>query len=365
MKLNEISNHYKKLNSNQKRRFEFFLNMLMEQCEKAMVLRGPYRFILDSNIIIRFENMSNSNNFEGLLAIMAFFIFYRKQSVFKADLLITPPVFYEFFRLKNMKTLVEFWENFKSIRFMIEDTLNIDVLFKNLDSFEKTNSFIKLIEDDANKIKKELIEINKKEWNYDFIRKPGGVVGFARRDEFMIEVPPLSAAEHLYEELDTQYYHPYYVGLFLKDHIAYKLVNNPNNNQEIINKYLDDHKYNLREVLFIDKRNRLKGLADIEVLTYCNLTSQFDQQPHSSYFPASIPLTLDTNLFISLVRYSQCSIASPKIIGGVDDKASFKAKLESSFDDIKRRMTRADNKQRQLVKASADFLGEVSELFDN
>ncbi|MFM4702265.1 hypothetical protein [Aeromonas bivalvium] len=308
---------------------------------------------------MRLEDFKKESFQEGLLSIMLFFDYYKQQSQFKADLVVTPVVFYEFFRLQNVSNLKEYWANFKSIRRLIEDNLGADVLFDDLDSFEKTEYYISCIEHDSNLIKKRLLEIKGNEFRYDFIRPPGGVMGALRQDG-MIEVAPISAAVHLYEDLNTQYFHPYYVALFLKDHMAHKLSTNPDNNLDVAKKF--DNEYLLREIVHLDKKGRVKGLADIELLWKGNIRNQFNIQSRGNYHPASIPLTVDTNLYLSLQKMSDYGVSSDPIVGG-EDPAIMKTKMESSFDDANRRMTRAKEQQSEFNKSRSKYLTRISSKF--
>lgn len=360
MDVNDISLHFHNLSNEKKGRFLVNFKILLELAQDAMALRGPYRFVLDSNIIMRLEDFEKENFQEGLLATMLFFDFYKKQSQFKADLIVTPVVFYEFFRLQNVSNLKEYWARFQSIRSLIEDNLGAEVLFENLDSFENTEHYINCIEHDSDLIKERLLEIENDDFRYDFIRPPGGVMGAVRKDG-LIEVAPISAADHLYEEINTHYFHPHYVGLCLKDHMAHKLSTNPDNNLDIAKKYDDD--YLLREVVHLDKKGRVKGLADIELLWKGNVRGQFNSQSRGNYHPASIPLTVDTNLFLSLKEMSGYGVASDQIIGG-EDPAIMKAKMESSFDDANRRMDRAKEQQIEFVESSHQYLEDISSKFE-
>ena len=361
MDVNDISIHFHKLSDEKKNRFLINFKILMELAEDAMALRGPYRFVLDSNIIMRLEDLDKENYQEGLLSIMLFFDFYKQQSQFDADLIVNPVVFYEFFRLQNVSNLKEYWVKFQSIRSLIEDNLGAEILFENLDSFENTQHFINCIEHDSDLIKERLLEINSNDFNYDFIRKPGGVMGALRKDG-LIEVAPISAADHLYEELNTQYFHPHFVSLFLKEHMAHKLSTNPKNNLDVAKKY--DDEYLLREVLHLDKKQRLKGLADIELLWKGNVRDQFNSQSRGNYHPVSIPLTIDTNLFLSLKKMSSYGVASDEIVGG-EDPAIMRAKMDSSFDDANRRMTRAKEQQIDFIKSSQNYVKSISSKFQN
>jgi len=357
--IEKIAKHYQKLNDNQKRRFHINYFWLTQLCKSAISLRGPYKFVLDSSIVMRLEDVRKENYLEGILSVMMFFDFYKKQDLFDADLVLTPVVFYEFFRCRQVESLQSYWKNFTKVRNLIEDTLQTEVLNENLDSFEKTENFINLIEHDVKQIKKRLLEIRSETFNYNFVQHPEGVTGIIRDDGFL-NVPPVMAAEQIYKEIETKYFHPGYVGLFLKDHIVYKLCNNPKNDLEFANQF--ENEFDLKNVMYLDNNNKVKGLADIELLTKCNVRHQFDLQRQGNYFPASIALTIDHNLGLALTNMSQMVISN-ELIGG-EKKEDMKAKIDISHDDISRRMNKLDDIQISFAEVEQNYYREISKLFD-
>jgi hypothetical protein len=300
---------------------------------------------------MRFEDFNSGVVKEGLFAVMLFFDFYNSQTQFKADFVITPVVFYEFFRLQKVDSLKNFWDKFKSLRSLIEDTLNVDVLFEGLYSYEITETNISKIIKDNNSIKRKLEEIKKDSFSYKFNRSAKGVTGVLRNDG-TVDVSPIFAADHVYKPFKTLYFNPEIVSLFMKDHIAHKMVGNPDNDIKI----KDRSNYGLREVLHLDSKGRVKGLADIEILTACNVRHQFSCQKHGNYFPVSIPITIDKNLIAALRNMAGHSVSSEEIIPGDDMGLTH---LERSFDDASRRMGRSKRQQEALSKNISDYTLEL------
>lgn len=360
MDAKEISKHFHILTDQQKSRFISNFKNLLDQGEGAMLLRGPYRFVLDSNIIMRLEELEGGKYSEGVLAIMLFFDFYKNQSAFHSDLIITPVVFYEFYKLRNVGSLKEYWEKFKSIRTLVENALSVDVQFENLGSHEEAEYYISSIEHDSELIKARLKSI-KEDDLHDLIMLPGGKIEEWIKNGSM-KLEPILAANYIYEDLDTTYFDTYYVSLFLKDHIAYKLFTNPGKYIKTDENF--EYDYLLRKVVFIDNKERVIGLADIELLSKCNVRHQFDYQSQGTYFPASIPLTIDNNLFLSLKKLSGGQIASEEIIVG-ENPDDIKTKLASSFEDANRRMGRAEEQLLKYSSASNDYLKSISNLFQD
>lgn len=361
MDIDTIASHYNRLTAKQQKRFINNLMMLFDQEFSALSLRGPFRLVLDSNVLMRIEGMEKGETSEGVLAVLCFFDYFKIQNHYEADLLIRPPVFYEYCRHQAFGSLSSHWERFKGLRDSLERELGIEVLFDGIARYSDAEETFAAIENDASKIRQELISIQERNWLYDFVRSPGGVNGVLRKD-LKIEVPPSFAAEHLFEGIATEYFNPYYVALFLRDHIAFALANNPQNDLAVAAKHESRDGYELRKVLYLNTKKDLRGLADIELFSLCNTQAQFHAQAKGQYWPASIPLTVDENLYLSLRSRSSFGVTSEAIIGG-EPQSEMHAKLESSFNDAQRRMDRAREQQERCITAQSDYAKSISHLF--
>lgn len=361
MHIESIAACFKKLPAKQQQRFFKNLAMLFYQEFVALSLRGPFRMILDSNVLMRIEDIERGVTSEGVLAVLCFFDYFKAQNHYRADLLVRPPVFYEYCRHQAFGSLSNHWEKFKGLRTLVERELDIEVLFDGIANFSEADAMFNLIERDASHIRKKLVSITTQDWRYDFVRSPGGVNGMLRKD-LKIEVPPSFAADHLFDGITTEYFNPQYVALFLKDHIAFALANNEKNDLAIARKYEDPDGYILRKVLFLNSKQELRGLADIDIFSTCNTRAQFQTQAQGQYWPASVPLTVDENLYLSLRSLASHGVTSEPIIGG-EPQSESRAKLESSFEDARRRMDRAKEQQDRCLAAQNEYVKSILPLF--
>ncbi len=363
MNIEKIAKEFHKLPDKQRQRFFKNLSMLFDQEFSALSLREPFRMVLDSNILMRLEDIARGSFSEGILAILCYFDYFKAQKHFHANLLIRPVVFYEFHRNQVSGSLSEHWKQFQKLLLLLETELQIEIRFdEDIPKFETAKSLFEIIRFDTELIKCELQNISLQEWDFDFIRSPNGIDGVLKNDG-SFEAPPISAAEYLLNKtIMTKYFDPSIVRLFFRDHIAFKLANNPNNNLEVAKKYEPPDNYSLRKVLFLKKNGELRGLGDVDIFSTCNASFQFSMQSSGNYFPASIPLTMDDNLFYALQNYANVLMVSDEIIGG-EPISEMSAKLEGFFDDARRRSIKVKSQKELCLKAQSAYINSIANFF--
>ncbi|MCX4164568.1 hypothetical protein NID80_24050 [Paraburkholderia megapolitana] len=121
--LEYIVDHVKSLKSKPYKTFVSKLVDLTHQIESAMMLRGPYRLVLDSNIVMRLESLRQGKITEGVLATLLAFLFVKRLP-FHVDLVIRPVVFYEFLRQRNVQDLREHWQEIRALKEIVEESLD-------------------------------------------------------------------------------------------------------------------------------------------------------------------------------------------------------------------------------------------------
>lgn len=347
----------KSLNEKSKRRFFINLMMLFKQEFHSLSLDGPYKIILDSNVIMRLEEINNKIFNEGNLAILTFFDYYKNQNNYVADFVIIPTVFYEFYRQQNSTSFSESWERFKRIKKLIEDVLDIRVKFSLSSNIEYSEKIIKAIENDMVVIKNFLKNINKYS-DFELVRSYENrlpCTSFLNQNNKTIEIPPISAAKYLIEQMKFKmsYFNFHYIQECLAEHLAYAIENNPRNNLEIARKYKGEYPY--KNIVFIGSKDELRGLADIEILSFCDIRKQFMMQANDNYYPASISLTLDENLFKAIPKETQ--VSSSVMTGGEDTQDS-QAKWDCFLENTKR-MDDSKKRQEQCCKTQIEYIEDL------
>ncbi|HBK2374254.1 hypothetical protein AB2F35_25485 (plasmid) [Escherichia coli] len=104
----------------------------------------------------------------------------------------------------------------------------------------------------------------------------------------------------------------------------------------------------------------MKGLADLDIYTNCNIQSQFSNQSHSRYAPASAALTIDEKLARALRKSNSHSITSGEIICGPENENENdnKAKMEAFIEEYKR-MRESEQRYRIAIESRKYFMKEL------
>ncbi|WP_461643626.1 hypothetical protein [Labilibaculum euxinus] len=334
MDIEQIIDSVNALSEKEKNKWSFKSIRLFKQFESSLFLSEPYRLVLDSNVIMRFEDIENEKNNSSLLAILTFFNFFNSQKEFRASILIRPAVFYEFIRRRQISDEIDYWNQCKRIRKLIYDTIGIDALFEGLSSYEVAKSEITNIQDDETTIKRELKSILSKDWDFNFIQNEVGFVGFPRDENSYIALP-VSVARESVKLPELKYFDTQIAKLCLADHILKRLVTNKNNDQEIIAKYYNPDNHLLHKILKFRTNGELEGLADLDFLSLCNVNRQFQIQANYNYLPSSIPMTVDKKLDEGLHEFSKAVVVNTTITVGEPEEL-IRMKHEQSFEQQKR-----------------------------
>lgn len=319
--------------------YRTFLGQLIDltrQIDSSMMLRGPYRLVLDSNIVMRLESLRQGKVTEGVLSTLLAF-FFIKTLPFHIDIVVRPVVFYEFLRQRNVKNLRDHWQEIKSLKSLVEDSLEVTLFFDGVETYEGAEHYLEMIGRDSEKISNTLKNYKARDWRFNFVRLPGGYSGFPTEDGRLV-VPPLFAAQGLYESVDLEYFDEPSARLFFTKHIERHIAECPVNDRTIIEQFPDDTDYLLTKILRVTAKGNLEGLADVDVLSICNLQTQFEHQAHGRYAPASIGMSIDNNLGKALRYYSTLRSTSRQF-GGTSDPdilEQHKAGWESFIEDQRR-----------------------------
>ncbi|AZD05457.1 hypothetical protein C4K26_0016 [Pseudomonas chlororaphis] len=359
MNIDEIIKHSKNLTPKSRRRFIENSLTLINQIEFSVILRGPYRLVLDSNIIMRLEDYRLGKINEGVLSILLVFILIKRLP-HHIDLVIRPSVFYEYLRLSNVSSSRQHWEKFKELKSITEDELGSVLFFDGIETYSGAEYYLNLLQSDAKKITKTLRSYEQQDWRFNFFQPPGcGFAGIpANNGEFII-VPPVFAAQGLYKDIGLEYFDERRTSRFFMEHIEKNISECKLNNQQVVERYGGDRKFLLTKVLKLTTKGNLEGLADLDILSMCNVQTQFITQSHGRYSPASIGLSIDTNLATALRFYSSITRTSPQWGGSEQNMEDNMAEMEAFFHD-EIRVKEGEGRLRQAMEYSQELLQELA-----
>jgi len=361
MDLDTIAREVKKLDPKAKRRFDKNVLRLFQQFRDGLFLRRPYRLVLDSNIIMRLESYRRGSTSEGLLSVFLFFDYFEK-SIFDADIVVMPSVFYEFLHQRKIANIKEHWKQFLNIKTIIEKELGRPAFFDDIETFEKARYLFEVIKRDSEKIEAELRKYRKVNWRFDLIRPPGEFDGFSISNAEMVAVPPYFLARGLYEGLELEYFDEEIACRFLIEHMAKYISECEDNNQTIVNKFLPAEGFLLAKILRLSKKG-IRGIADIDILSRCNVQVQSNLQAHGKYTPASVGLSIDKNLARALSLYSQPYIGLD-IEFEEENMSENVVRAEAADNDLSR-MTEGESRKIDVEIEQLEYLKEIYDKFQS
>ncbi|HAN8280953.1 TPA: hypothetical protein IF951_005212, partial [Escherichia coli] len=272
---------------------------------------------------------------------------------------VRPTVFYEYLRQKNLESTHEHWVKFKELKNLVEEELGSKLFFDDIETYQGAEYHLQSIRNDAEKIKKNLIAYQNKNWKVNFIQPEGsGVAGFPLTCTGYILVPPEFAAEALFSPLGLEYFDEIKSSRFFTQYIHKYIVECKDNDKDIIDKYNVEKEFLFTQILKLTSKGNLKGLADLDIYTNCNIQSQFSNQSHSRYAPASAALTIDEKLARALRKSNSHSITSGEIICGPENEDDNKAKMEAFIEEYKR-MRESEQRYRIAIEARRYFMKEL------
>ena len=105
------------------------------------------------------------------------------------------------------------------------------------------------------------------------------------------------------------------------------------------------------------KNNKLKGLADIEILKYCNLSYQFESHNNFTLFTISF----DKDLVDLLKEQSKLSISSEEI-SGRDSSQKNREKLLDFFNQRKRLLD-VEAEKTKVLDILEEFMIDINKCF--
>jgi len=225
------------------------------------------------------------------------------------------------------------------------EPLGLEVFSIGFSGFYDAKKSIQAIRFDEKKITQLITNLKKKEWSVE-LRKGN-----------IIKLPMAIAHKALLSDLKLKYFNEGYVRWVLASIIEAEIVNNRNNDKQVRNNSRHDLTFSLSALNKI-KGGVIEGLGDLELLSYCDVTSQFQNKSEFTCFA----ITFDKNLFKSFL-YRQTLVATHEpFVVGVDSDTDKERKFKQ-IEEEQKRLDLAGHREGLFRNKAAAFYLEMREVF--
>ncbi len=250
----------------------------------AIGLPTPYFLVIDNCLIQDLLQAEKKEERKIRATALLLFTHYLKEK-FAVPIYIafTPITLYEFVGKRLLKDEIDFEENVSSLKILLKDT-NLSILPFKIGSFEEANENLKRIIWDAEEVTQKIRLIRQQQWN---IRIKNEIELFHC---FQI------AQEQVPEPIVLRYLNENFARYILASLIEMLIWESPVQSKHLRKKFLEISQGSAAKILKIKGRD-LKGLGDVQILSFCSIQSQFMAEQHFSF----VALTADDILHSILI----------------------------------------------------------------
>jgi len=328
-------------------RYQVFVHFdwLIMQLFNSSGLKQPYYIFIDNCILQDIKHRhSNGFRFYRFVATKLFFKYLKDRSGIDVKIAIPASILYEFSGKKSFDTDQEYKSCLEKLYSCLA-IFNLDIHTIGFSDIYEANMSIDAIRFDEKKITKLIKNIKKKEWNVE-LRK-GNIIKF----------PMGIAYRALPSDIALRYFNEGYVRWILSSIIEAKIINNRNNDKKVRKDSRHDLIFSLSGLNKM-KKGVIEGLGDIDLLSYCDINSQFQNDKSFTCFA----ITFDEKLFTSFL-YRQTLVATHEpIVTGGDSEDDWKRKFhELSYNCD--RLKQTEKKEEEFKKNTMEFYSEMKEIF--
>lgn len=250
-----------------------------------LVSSNRFSIILDTNVIQDIlssgENRSREIRYIATSSILYFLEDYAGATI---SLRITPTVLYE---LNNQEPISNTTQ-FNRAMTIIEETaikLGIYTTTMGFRNYKDLKNLTRLIDKDSQSIKKAVEQLAAKNWAMDFNRGDGSIA------------IPMAVAESVIPEIKLYYLNPFYVKWALMNFVEKRMFDQ-NKKQPKARNMMSKDKDGISKLFKVKSKGDLMGLADIELLSMADLTSQTS----NNSIAITSAITYDKDLLKTLSR---------------------------------------------------------------
>lgn len=360
----EIKQEIHNLDEEEKKYLIDKFNFLVSNIISALGFPEPIQLIIDNQILndLKYFETNKSKNRKRYIRLLSVFmvfdclLFYLEHNI---NVLLTPAVFFEF----NHKKIPETEKNFKAvfnecISLLSEFGVNT-LSFFSLEDFQVAKKYLKNIERDEHKIRNIITKLKLKQQKSSFKLFDRFKWMTENNEKAKCELfrPPFMIAYQIAakQNIKLKYFNRDIVNLFIASHLEPEIYSHNAQTNLVKQKIKGFRNKSIEKTKSVSniKKGKLKGLADIEIIQYCNFSSQFSSNMNHTLFA----LTFDDKVSQLLNERTEFSLHSEEI-SGKDDEENFKAKFDNFIADIKR-IELAEEKESKAIKKLAIFYQDL------
>lgn len=327
----------KNLNEEEKLSVYKELVFAIDNLKAIFGMKEPWLLILDNQILMDLSHKEEYKNIKDkrrrylrLLAVYLTFEFLTKYALKKVSVIITPCIFFEFNKREIPKQKNDFIDTIHNYKKLVDEFQIPLSIFTDCKDYRSTRSILKKIENDERKIIQIIKKLKKVNIDADLYKKYQS--NKQAKDPLKVELfkPPILIGHQIAskQRLNLEYFDRNLLNRIIASHIE-EGIYRYNTKDRITKKKIKDFRdisTNKMASLSKIKNNKLKGLADLEILQYCNLSHQFKSQDNFTLFTISF----DKGLACILRNQANISISSEEI-SGRDSLEKNKEKLVDFF----------------------------------
>lgn len=273
---------------------------LSRKLESIFGMNNPWLLIIDNQILIDLEynqfKKDNRERYIRLIAIFMIFNFLLDYSEKRIKIVLTPCVFYEFNKRKVPENPNNFNSSLGSCLFLLKTLGAKELLSFGLDDYKVTRSTLKNIAHDEKEIIKLVQKLKRKEMNFELYQKLSWDKESDKKGKIEMFTPPFIIASQIVasQKIKLRYFDRNIVNHIIACHLENKVYSDSVQTKIQKTQIKNSRNDSMNKTVSLSKieNEKLKGLADIEMIQYCNILSQFSHAlDHTLY-----PLTFDKAL---------------------------------------------------------------------
>ena len=327
----------------------------------------PWFLIIDNQILNDLQykqsnkhSVNNRKRYIRSIAELMIFNFLTTYSKTNIAVTITPCLFYEFNNRNIISNKKSFYDSL-DIYFSLFQEFEVKQFASfGLDNYKIALRNIKNIVHDEKQIIKVIQKLKKRRMAFDVYQKFSLGNTNSKKSKVELFKPPYLIASQIAEKqrINLKYFNRDVINRVVACHLE-KEVYSDSVNTSLLKTKIKNFRHNaINKTASMTniKKGVLKGLADIESIQYCNISTQFDYERESTLYP----LTFDKEV-AELIQETTGFNAS-MTISGTDSKKDVKTK-QNNFTDNMTRMNTIEDRGKKIFGHLSCFYEDLSFLF--